>query len=77
MSRLKTPTSTPDKAMWLLGALFTIQGFGSAITESQWGTSFGIAGILRAAGFPNWADLVIGAVGAVFLLVALYRTVRR
>jgi hypothetical protein len=77
MSRIKAPSRTAEKAMWLVGALFTIQGFGSAVTESQWGTSFGIAGILRAAGVPSWADLVIGTVGAVFLLLALYGTVRR
>jgi hypothetical protein len=77
MIRLDTPSRTAEKAMWLIGTLFTVQGFGSAITEAQWGTSFGVAGLLRAAGFPSWVDLLVGAVGAVFLLLALYRTVRR
>ncbi len=31
----------------------------------------------RAAGVPGWADLVIGTIGAVLLIAALYRTVRR
>ncbi|MCG5217916.1 hypothetical protein [Streptosporangium sp. KLBMP 9127] len=77
MSRSRTRTRTADKALWLAGALFTVQGFGSAITEAQWGTSFGVVGILRAVGIPGWADLVVGTVGAVFLLLAAYRAVRR
>ncbi|MER6947376.1 hypothetical protein ABT294_25410 [Nonomuraea sp. NPDC000554] len=77
MSRSQTRNRTADKALWLAGALFTVQGFGSAITEAQWGTSFGIAGILRAVGVPGWADFALGTVGAVFLLSAAYRAVRR
>ncbi|GAA3263921.1 hypothetical protein [Nonomuraea helvata] len=77
MSRSQTRNRTVDKALWLAGALFAVQGFGSAITEAQWGTSFGVAGILRAVGVPGWADLVLGTVGAVFLLLAAYRAVRR
>ncbi|SDI42129.1 hypothetical protein SAMN05421505_15019 [Sinosporangium album] len=77
MSSSRTPSRTVDKALWLAGALFTVQGFGSAITEAHWGTSFGVAGILRAVGVPDWADLVLGTAGAVFLLIAAYRAVRR
>ncbi|MEV0615403.1 hypothetical protein AB0I81_18945 [Nonomuraea sp. NPDC050404] len=77
MSRSKTRNRTTDKALWLAGALFTVQGFGSAITEAQWGTSFGVAGLLRAVGVPGWADLALGTVGAMFLLIAAYRAVRR
>ncbi|MEU4703199.1 hypothetical protein [Nonomuraea dietziae] len=77
MSRTKTRNRTADKTLWLAGVLFAVQGFGSAITEAQWDTSFGVAGILRAAGAPSWADLALGTVGAVFLLIAAYRAVRR
>jgi hypothetical protein len=54
---------------WVIGAVLAIQGFGSAVTESQWGTSFGVAGLLRAAGLPQWSDLLIGAAGVVVLAV--------
>ncbi|MFI6502938.1 hypothetical protein [Nonomuraea typhae] len=77
MNRLTTPSRTAVKALWLVGVLFAVQGFGSAITEARWGTSFGVAALLRAAGVPGWADLVIGAIGGLALLAALYRTVRR
>ncbi|MGW7531396.1 hypothetical protein [Amycolatopsis sp. NPDC054798] len=55
----------------LLGVILFVQGFGSAITEAGWGTSFGVAGLLRWAGVPQWADLVLGAAGAVLLVWAL------
>lgn len=76
MTNQLAPKRTAEKAMWLVGILFTVQGFGSAITDSRWGTSFGVAGLLRAAGFPTWADLVIGGAGVLLLLLALHRTVR-
>jgi len=55
---------------WVIGTVLVVQGFGSAVTESQWGTSFGVAGLLRAAGLPQWSDLLIGAAGIVVLAVA-------
>ncbi|QLE70456.1 hypothetical protein FGW37_01490 [Streptomyces rectiverticillatus] len=51
----------------LLGAILFVQGFGSALTEALWNTGFGVAGLLRGAGLPQWTDLVVGAVGAVLL----------
>ncbi|WP_049559650.1 hypothetical protein [Nonomuraea sp. SBT364] len=77
MSRSKTRNGTADKALGLAGVLLAVQGFGSAITEAQWGTSFGVTGILRAVGVPGWADLALGTVGVVFLLIVAYRAVRR
>lgn len=77
MSRSKTRNGTADKALGLAGVLLAVQGFGSAITEAQWGTSFGVAGILRALSAPGWTDLALGAFGAMCLLIAAYRVVRR
>ncbi|MCQ8771202.1 hypothetical protein [Streptomyces telluris] len=51
----------------LLGVILFVQGFGSALTEALWNTSFGVAGLLRGAGLPQWTDLVVGAVGAILL----------
>lgn len=59
-----------QSARWVIGAVLVVQGFGSAITESQWGTSFGVAGLLRAAGLPQWSDLVIGGAGVALLVWA-------
>jgi hypothetical protein len=58
-------------ARWLLGVILFVQGFGSAITEANWQTSFGVAGLLRAAGVPAWSNLVVGAAGAALLVWAL------
>ncbi|MFH8793375.1 hypothetical protein [Streptomyces sp. NPDC017941] len=54
--------------MLLFGAILFVQGFGSAVTDSGWGTSFGVAALLREAGMPAWGDLVIGALGCAFLI---------
>ncbi|WP_188189444.1 hypothetical protein [Nonomuraea sp. SYSU D8015] len=60
-----------QSARWILGILLLVQGFGSAITQTLWDTSFGVAGLLRAAGLPPWTDLLLGAAGAVLLTWAL------
>ncbi|WP_306336502.1 hypothetical protein [Streptomyces sp. KL118A] len=54
----------------LFGAILFVQGFGSAITESGWDTSFGVSAVLREAGAPGWVDLVVGAVGCALLAAA-------
>ncbi|MGK5555539.1 hypothetical protein ACSNOI_28370 [Actinomadura kijaniata] len=60
-------------ARWVLGAVLFVQGFGSAATQALAGTSFGVAGLLRAAGLPPWSDLAVGAAGAALLGWALAR----
>ncbi|MEV0375508.1 hypothetical protein AB0I10_38130 [Streptomyces sp. NPDC050636] len=60
-----------QRASWLLGAILFVQGFGSALSEALWNTSFGVAGLLRGAGLPQWTDLALGAAGAVLLGWAL------
>ncbi|MFI0978498.1 hypothetical protein ACH4SP_16055 [Streptomyces sp. NPDC021093] len=57
-------------ALWIVGTLFFVQGFGSALTERVWGTSFGVAALLREAGVPAASDWVVGAVGGVLLVWA-------
>ncbi|MFE0045594.1 hypothetical protein [Streptomyces albireticuli] len=56
-----------QRTRWLLGVILFVQGFGSALTEALWSTSFGVAGLLRGAGLPRWTDLAVGALGAVLL----------
>jgi len=56
---------------FVLGAILLVQGVGSAITEANWHSSFGVAGLLRWAGAPQWADLAIGVAGAALLIWAL------
>lgn len=58
---------------WVLGAVLVVQGFGSAVTEALWQTSFGVSGLLRAAGAPAWSDLVVGALGTALLVHGLIR----
>jgi hypothetical protein len=58
----------------VLGAVLAVQGFGSYATEALADTSFGVAGLLRAAGLPIWTDLVVGAAGAVLLAWAAARS---
>ncbi|MEV6726173.1 hypothetical protein AB0M94_35175 [Streptomyces xanthochromogenes] len=57
-------------ALWIVGTLFFVQGFGSALTERVWDTSFGVAALLREAGVPTAWDLVVGGLGAVMLVGA-------
>ncbi|WP_128378923.1 hypothetical protein [Streptomyces cavernae] len=59
--------------LWLFGAILVIQGFGSAVTEARWDTSFGVAGLLRAAHMPEWATLLVGSAGLALLGVAARR----
>lgn len=66
-----------QSARWVFGSILFIQGFGSALTEAVWQSSFGVAGLLRAAGMPGWTDLVVGAVGAGLLAWALVQHRRR
>ncbi|MFK4064432.1 hypothetical protein [Streptomyces sp. NPDC029674] len=54
----------------LFGVILLVQGFGSAITESAWDTSFGVSAVLRKAGAPGWTDLVVGAAGCALLAAA-------
>lgn len=66
-------TNTGQGLLWLFGAILAIQGFGSAITEAGWNTSFGVAGLLRAAHVPEWGSLLVGCGGAVLLATAARR----
>lgn len=59
--------------LWLFGAILVVQGFGSAITEAAWNTSFGVAGVLRAAHMPEWTTLLVGFAGLALLAVAARR----
>ncbi len=64
--------------LWIIGVLGTVQGFGSALTEAVWHSSFGVSGILIGGfGAPTWVSWVIGVVGAVTLLWAATLTARR
>ncbi|MEU5689112.1 hypothetical protein DEJ48_27050 [Streptomyces venezuelae] len=68
-----TTTQTKKSSAGLLalfGAVLLVQGFGSAITEAGWDTSFGVSALLREAGAPAWVDLAVGAVGCALLGVA-------
>jgi hypothetical protein len=72
--QLKTSnTPTGQGLLWLFGAILAIQGFGSAITEAGWNTSFGVAGLLRAANVPEWGTLLVGCAGAALLATAARR----
>ncbi|ADD45363.1 hypothetical protein [Stackebrandtia nassauensis] len=71
-------TDHPDRdgwqsTRWVIGLVLFVQGFGSAITESLWHTSFGAAALLRSAGLPQWTDLLVGAVGVGLLVWAAAR----
>ncbi|MGR6918744.1 hypothetical protein ACU635_31235 [[Actinomadura] parvosata] len=69
--RQRRQGSGAQSARWILGILLLVQGFGSAIAEALWDTSFGVAGLLRAAGLPRGTGLLLGAAGAVLLAWAL------
>ncbi|MET9362328.1 hypothetical protein ABZX93_15605 [Streptomyces sp. NPDC006632] len=72
--QLKKPDNSSGEGLfWLFGAILVIQGFGSAITEAGWGTSFGVAGLLRAARVPEWGTLLVGFAGAALLAAAARR----
>ncbi|MFI6375146.1 hypothetical protein [Streptomyces sp. NPDC050546] len=69
----KSNTSSGQGLLWLFGAILTVQGFGSAITEAGWNTSFGVAGLLRAAHAPEWGTLLVGCAGTALLATAARR----
>ena len=69
----KTDSSSGQGLLWLFGAILVIQGFGSAITEAWWDTSFGVAGLLRAAHMPEWVTLLVGFAGSALLGMAARR----
>ncbi|MEU0191917.1 hypothetical protein ABZ250_18890 [Streptomyces afghaniensis] len=72
--QLKTSkTHSGQGLLWLFGAILAIQGFGSAITEAGWNTSFGVAGLLRAAHVPEWGTLLVGCAGTALLAKAARR----
>ncbi|MFI9384474.1 hypothetical protein [Kutzneria sp. NPDC052558] len=54
-----------------VGLILFVQGIGSAITDAVWHSSFGVAGLLRAAGAPEWTELTVGGVGAALLIWAM------
>ncbi|MFJ9179602.1 PEP-CTERM sorting domain-containing protein [Streptomyces sp. NPDC102360] len=59
--------------LWLFGAILVVQGFGSAVTEAGWDTSFGVAALMRAAHVPEWATLLVGLAGLALLGMAARR----
>ncbi len=69
----KSGKSTGQGLLWLFGAILVVQGFGSAVTEAGWDTSFGVAGLLRAAHLPEWVTLAVGLAGIGLLAAASYR----
>lgn len=71
MKTTQTQRTAAQSVRWLLGTLLLVQGFGSALTEAFRGTSFGVAGLLRAAGLPHWTDFVLGGAGVLLLMWAL------
>ncbi|WP_063795426.1 hypothetical protein [Streptomyces silaceus] len=72
-----TKKSSPEGLFALFGVILVVQGFGSAITEAGWDTSFGVSALLREAGAPAWTDLVVGALGCALLAVAVHGRMRR
>ncbi|MFJ2769774.1 hypothetical protein [Streptomyces sp. NPDC087300] len=70
-------TSSGEGTLTLFGFILIAQGFGSAITESGWDTSFGVSALLREAGAPAWTDLVVGALGCALLALAARRRFTR
>jgi hypothetical protein len=73
--RQRSTSDTPSGQglLWLFGAILSVQGFGSAITEAGWNTSFGVGGLLRAAHVPAWGTLLVGCAGAALLATAARR----
>ncbi|MGD6752749.1 hypothetical protein [Streptomyces sp. BH105] len=59
--------------LWLFGTILVVQGFGSAVTEAGWDTSFGVAALMRAAHVPEWATLLVGLAGVSLLGMAARR----
>lgn len=74
MATKQKSRTSGQSALWLIGVVLLVQGFGSAVTEAVWSTSFGVAGLLRAASLPGWTDLVVGGLGAGLLITAIVRS---
>ncbi|CAL9428643.1 hypothetical protein SUDANB6_02002 [Streptomyces sp. enrichment culture] len=73
-NQFKRPDSSTGRGLlWLFGAILVIQGFGSAVTEAGWDTSFGVAGLMRAAHMPEWTTLLVGFAGLALLGTAARR----
>lgn len=66
----KTEGSAAQNTLWIIGAIFAVQGIGSAITEAVWHSSFGVSGILIHYGVPTWSSWIIGGIGVVTLACA-------
>lgn len=62
-----------DSGWWIIGAVLVVQGFGSAVTEAAWDTSFGVSALLREADVPVWGTLLVGVAGLAVLGVAARR----
>jgi hypothetical protein len=69
----RTDSGSGQGLLWLFGVILVVQGFGSAVTEAGWDTSFGVAGLLRAADIPEWATLLVGFAGVALLGAAARR----
>ena len=64
--------------LWIIGAVLMVQGFGSALTEAVWHSSFGVSGILIGGfGAPAWVSWAIGAAGTALLAWAAVLATRR
>ncbi|QEV17927.1 hypothetical protein [Streptomyces alboniger] len=75
---MATRTKKPSEGLLpLFGLILLVQGFGSAITEAAWNTSFGVSALLREANAPAWADLAVGVLGCVLLAMAARRRFTR
>ena len=73
-----TTTRSLRNTLWIIGAILTVQGFGSALTEAVWHSSFGVSGILIGGfGAPEWISWPIGAIGAAVLAWAALLSTRR
>ncbi|MDX3697463.1 hypothetical protein ACIA78_38475 [Streptomyces xanthochromogenes] len=73
----KATEASGEGTLWLFGVILLVQGFGSAVTEVGWNTSFGVAGLLRAAHVPWWGALMVGALGCALLVLAGRRRLAR
>lgn len=71
--RKRSDSGSGQGLLWLFGFILVVQGFGSAVTEAGWDTSFGVAGLLRAAHMPERATLLVGIAGVALLGTAMRR----
>ncbi|WPO73928.1 MULTISPECIES: hypothetical protein [unclassified Streptomyces] len=73
----KSTTKSSGGLLPLFGCILLVQGFGSAVTEAAWDTSFGVSALLREAHAPAWTDLLVGVAGCVLLALAARRRIAR